>query len=229
MKKNIKIGLCNLIITISLAISFVLYEIFILEIKEEVIISSFLLGLYFISPAYIANGFAVIFGKTVGGAPIDFNKLFLDKKPIFGRGKTYSGFIGGILMSALLGGIIYYFINYNVIYQILLSYNVREFDRICSLIAFSRRVNYISAFIIGFGALVGDLVGSFIKRRLGLKRGAFFPLLDQIDFIIGALIFSYFIIMPDLLIILTIIFITPAAHAIGNIIGYLAGIKKEPW
>ncbi len=33
--------------------------------------------------------------------------------------------------------------------------------------------------LLGLGAMLGDLGGSFIKRRFQLKRGALAPLLDQ--------------------------------------------------
>ena len=53
-------------------------------------------------------------------------------------------------------------------------------------------------FIIAFGAMLGDLVGSFIKRRFGIERGESVILLDQLDFVAGALIFGYFIdILPS--------------------------------
>ncbi|MFH1470329.1 MAG: CDP-archaeol synthase, partial [Candidatus Micrarchaeota archaeon] len=39
-------------------------------------------------PAYVANASPVILG---GGTPVDFGRLFYDKKRILGDGKTWKG------------------------------------------------------------------------------------------------------------------------------------------
>jgi CDP-2,3-bis-(O-geranylgeranyl)-sn-glycerol synthase len=42
---------------------------------------------------------------------------------------------------------------------------------------------------LGLGALVGDMVKSFWKRRLGIKPGTMFQPWDGIDYMVGAIIF----------------------------------------
>lgn len=84
-------------------------------------------------------------------------------------------------------------------------------------------------FILSLGALLGDLLGAFIKRRLGLPRGHPFPILDQLDFVFGALLlFSLFhpITFEQ---ILFIILITPPIHVASNAIAYLLKLKPNPW
>lgn len=85
------------------------------------------------------------------------------------------------------------------------------------------------AFLFGLGALTGDLIKSFFKRRLSVKPGRpFFPF-DQLDFVIGALIFlAPFYILPwqNLLVILII---TPLLHFLTNLLGYLLKLKKVWW
>jgi len=44
---------------------------------------------------------------------------------------------------------------------------------------------------ICFGALIGDIIKSFFKRRIGKKRGQDWIPFDQIDFILGVLFFSF--------------------------------------
>ena len=73
------------------------------------------------------------------------------------------------------------------------------------------------------------MVGSFIKRRLGMKRGQNAGLLDMLDFIIGALIFARILIDYSFWIMIISIIITPIIHRLSNIIGYEIGVKKEPW
>jgi CDP-2,3-bis-(O-geranylgeranyl)-sn-glycerol synthase len=48
-------------------------------------------------------------------------------------------------------------------------------------------------FSICFGALLGDIIESFFKRRVGRKRGEDWIPFDQIDFILGVLFFSFLI------------------------------------
>ncbi len=84
-------------------------------------------------------------------------------------------------------------------------------------------------FLSGLGAMTGDALGSFVKRRLGLKRGEFFYPWDQIDFLIGAYLFLapfYHINIYHALIILAL---TPVVHLLANVIAYALKIKKEPW
>ena len=86
------------------------------------------------------------------------------------------------------------------------------------------------------GTMFGDLFGSFIKRRLGLDRGKPSLILDQLMFIIFALIFSYnyiissqytsIISIPSVVLILLITFFM---HKFSNILANKAGLKKVPW
>jgi CDP-2,3-bis-(O-geranylgeranyl)-sn-glycerol synthase len=43
---------------------------------------------------------------------------------------------------------------------------------------------------LSVGAIVGDAAGSFLKRRIGVKRGQFLPIVDQLDFLIGAILIT---------------------------------------
>jgi len=48
----------------------------------------------------------------------------------------------------------------------------------------------IAGILQGVGAMIGDLIGSFIKRRMGLSPGSWAPLIDEEMFIIFALLLS---------------------------------------
>ena len=58
------------------------------------------LSVYYIIPAYVANGFAVVTG---GGRPIDLGRKFSDKRRILGDGKTIRGFTGGLIIGFSAG------------------------------------------------------------------------------------------------------------------------------
>ena len=80
-------------------------------------------------------------------------------------------------------------------------------------------------FLLGFGALLGDAIGSFLKRRLGIGRGKPAPILDQLDFIIVALILVSFAVKLDLLVIVIALVLTLVIHLATNTFAYLLGLK----
>lgn len=173
-------------------------------------------------PAYLSNPFAAVFG---GGKPIDWGKTYKDGRRILGDGKTYRGLFSGIFCGFIAGCV-----------EIWLSSRGFEVMGI-KMPAFGP--DYKSALIVvlalASGALFGDMFKSFFKRRMGLKRGASLPLVDQLDFVVGAWVFTY-LIAPEWFvsnfthgIMLTVIIITPLLHLATNIIGYFIGVKKEPW
>lgn len=173
-------------------------------------------------PAYLPNSFAAVFG---GGKPIDGGRTLKDGRRILGDGKTYRGLFSGIFFGVLAGSI-----------QTWL--NLRGFDVLgIEIPAFGP--DFPGAFkvilALACGSLFGDMFKSFFKRRMGMKRGASLPLVDQLDFVVGAWIFTY-LIAPEWFvsnftpwIAGTVLLITPLIHLTTNIVGYLAGIKKEPW
>lgn len=151
-------------------------------------------GMVFYSPAYAANAFALIFR---GEKQIDFGRLFIDGKPIFGRGKTFKGFFLGLIMGVITGSIL--------------------------------GISLSTSFLVGFGALLGDLMSAFIKRRLSIKTGDPAPILDQFDFVLGATLLSQAWKYLDPRSILIIMALTPAIHLVSNSLAFLIGVKKVPW
>ncbi|XRO74587.1 CDP-2,3-bis-(O-geranylgeranyl)-sn-glycerol synthase [Methanocaldococcus sp. 28A] len=169
-------------------------------------------SLWYILPAYVANASACIFG---GGTPVDLGKNFIDGRRLIGNGVTYKGSVFGILCGTLVG----------VIQGILVNFNIfNSLDFYGSVIDHA-----ILAFFLSTGAVVGDAVGSFIKRRLNIERGKPAPLLDQLDFVIGALAFGYIVApIPQEMAIIICLF-TVFIHLLGNIIAYKLGIKDVWW
>lgn len=85
------------------------------------------------------------------------------------------------------------------------------------------------ALFMSAGAILGDLVKSFVKRRLNYMPGEkFFPW-DQIDFLIGATLLSSLVKIPPLGYVAAIFILTPAIHALTNYGSYLLKLKKVPW
>jgi CDP-2,3-bis-(O-geranylgeranyl)-sn-glycerol synthase len=154
-----------------------------------------------ILPAYIANSVPVL---SRGKHPLDFGRCMSDGRRILGDGKTFEGLLFGLFfgtLAGILGGLLIG----EIAYFALLS------------------------FMLALGALVGDMVGAFIKRRLGIARGAPAPVLDQLDFVIGALLFVSPFYPLALEQILFIILVTPPIHLFMNFMAYKLGLKPNPW
>jgi CDP-2,3-bis-(O-geranylgeranyl)-sn-glycerol synthase len=136
-----------------------------------------------------------------GGFPLDGGRNFFDNKPVFGSHKTVRGFVAGLVVGTLVGFGLSLVIDYSV----------------------------LLGFMVSLGALLGDLAEAFVKRRLGFAPGASFPVADQLDFVVGALVFSLFISPPSWQVALVVVIVTPPIHLLTNFIAYRIGVKKEPW
>ena len=169
--------------------------------------------LYFILPAYFANGAGLLFG---GGMPVDFGKS--DSKGVrwIGDGVTWRGIIGGTIIGIITGAIQGY-LNPGII----ASYGQYIITPIIGNIS----EGILVGFLLGFGALLGDAIGSFLKRRLGIGRGKPAPILDQLDFLIVALILVSFVVKLNLIFIIIAIVLTLIIHLIANTGAYLLGLK----
>ena len=78
------------------------------------------------------------------------------------------------------------------------------------------------------GALGGDAIESFFKRRVGIAPGhGWFPF-DQTDYIIGAAIASIPFVSLSLLQYIALVFFWLAASLAASAIGYLLGLKERP-
>ncbi len=165
---------------------------------------------YFMMPAYFANMAPVIVKNCCNklAVPIDFGKN------IFGKNKTFRGFIFGFLFAIIIA-----------FFQFLL-YDFKIFRNL-SFIDYSNW--FMVGFLLGFGALFGDLVESFIKRGLNIKPGERFVPWDQLDFVFGALLFVGFVVDLNFRMVLVIIVISFIGHILVNHSAYYLGIRKEKW
>jgi len=187
-------------------------------------------ALWLVLPAYIANASALLVG---GGTPIDFGKSWKDDKRILGDGKTWRGLITGAFVG-MTGGF-----GLSVVAKFAAASDF-AFLGINDFTGFPFMIPIIAA--ICFGALIGDIVESFFKRRIGKGRGEDWIPFDQIDFILGALFFSFvvagvlqvigltnnnwFFESFSLWHILVLVFITPFFHLFANFVNKKAISKK---
>lgn len=167
-------------------------------------------------PAYVPNNAAVLAG---GGSPIDGGRTFRDGKRVLGDGKTWRGTAVGTLVGAALAVCLNY-----------LGPGVSN--------ALGIPLPHFPPLVVvalPFGAMLGDILASFLKRRTGRQRGAAFPLVDQLDFVVVALLLtalvapSWFLATFTLPVVVVVLVLTPVLHVLTNGGAYLVGLKDEPY
>jgi CDP-2,3-bis-(O-geranylgeranyl)-sn-glycerol synthase len=169
--------------------------------------------LYFILPSYFSNGSGLLFG---GGTPVDFGKCDKNGARWIGDGVTWRGMLAGTFVGTLTGAIQGYLAPF------ILS-SIGQY--LITPIATSLPHGIMVGFLLGFGALLGDAMGSFLKRRLGIGRGKPAPVLDQLDFIIVALILVSPVVNLNLICVVLAIILTLVFHLLTNTCAYLLGLK----
>lgn len=136
-----------------------------------------------------------------GGRTLDGGRTLSDGQPIFGSHKTVRGVIAGIVAGSLVG--------------------------IAESFVDSRLL--VGGFLIALGAVLGDLLGALVKRRLKVEPGKPFPILDQLDFVLGSLVLGYPAFQIGVLSAILVVVVTPPIHLATNYGAYLLGIKKTRW
>ena len=144
-------------------------------------------------PAYFANMVAFLSSKikllNPLEKPVDFNLTWTDGRRVLGDSKTFRGFLSGIATAILVA---------YIIYLTTLTSSVAVYSSTDEALALG--------FIAGLGAITGDLVRSFFKRRIGLKTGETWFIFDDLDFVIGALLFlRFYVNFPIVFMVLTLI------------------------
>ena len=179
-----------------------------------------LTALYYTSPGMISNT-APIFVRDIFNwmaKPIDFGYK-IGGKPIFGSHKTFRGYFFAIITAII------------IVYIQKLIYHISFFNKI-SYIDYTKLNVFgilILGFLFGFGAMLGDSIKSFIKRRINIRPGGrFFPW-DQIDYVIGIILLTYFFQPMTWQMITVILIFGPALSLLTTRIGYHIGLRKEKW
>ena len=184
-----------------------------MTIDIQIILIACVTTLYFILPAYFSNGAGLVFG---GGTPVDFGKSDSKGNRWIGDGVTWRGLVAGTLIGTLTGAVQGY-----IAPEILSNFG----QYIITPMASDVSSGILIGFLLGFGALLGDALGSFLKRRLGIGRGKPAPILDQLDFITVALVLVSFVIEPNPLFIIIALALTLIIHLVTNTCAYLLGLK----
>jgi CDP-2,3-bis-(O-geranylgeranyl)-sn-glycerol synthase len=177
------------------------------------VVETVVVAIWVMLPAYVPNNVAVVAG---GGRPIDNGWTLDDGNRVLGDGKTWRGTavgtVAGIAVALAL----------NRVHPFVDSVTVDPFP-------------LAAAVSLSFGAMLGDILASFLKRRTGRERGASFPGLDQLDFVVVSLALTalaatgWFLETFALPVLVAVFVLTPLLHVSTNVIAYAFGLKDEPW
>ncbi len=174
----------------------------------------FIALLYLALPAFIANMIPIVAAK-IGicprlASPIDANKTFRNRA-ILGKNKTWRGLITGTVSGALIALVQFYLPFFDEI----------KMDTVSTTLLFGAAA--------GFGALFGDAIASIIKRQSNIPSGKPFIPLDQIDYILGFILFTIPFVNWSLWDIILLLVFALIMNPVTNITAYLFGIKNTYW
>lgn len=150
-------------------------------------------------PAFAANA-----------APVLVALLPIPRRPIWpsllGANKTWNGLVGGVLVGVLAG---------------LAQLTLTPWHRVVDAgpwIAWSA--------LVSFGALFADAAKSVLKRKIGIPPGGALPVVDGIDYVVGAMVFGLAYFVPSWQIALALLVAGPVLSLLANVASYLLGWKK---
>lgn len=159
-----------------------------------------LVAIWIAIPTYVANSTPVLLG---GGAPIDRGRNFIDHRRILGNHKTVRGFTYGILLGSVAAT--------------------------AEALLFGNYFLILVGVVASFGALLGDLFGAFLKRRLNIPPGSPLPIVDQLDFLLGALLLVSPLLPVTVSAVFILVALTVPIHLLTNAIAYMLGLKSRLW
>ena len=168
--------------------------------------------IYLLLPAALANMTPRLMTPLLSRlalTPIDFGWQFRGK-PIFGSHKTWGGLLLGI-MAALLTGYLQF-----LLYPYLRSVALLDYSNWS-----------IIGLLLGSGAMAGDLIKSFFKRRMDIKPGQHWVPFDELDFAAGAIIFLSPVYFPGWIDALLILAISFLGHILINLLGFYLNIRRK--
>jgi len=161
-------------------------------------------------PAMVANALPVVTSRIIRKKhPLDFGLRFIDGRRLLGKNKSIEGFAAGVA-GGLLVGCIYTLVTHNLAW---ITYGA----------------------VSGIGAMVGDSLNSFVKRRLNIRSGDPFVPMDQLSFILVTYILVTVLRVDDavgiemsLVDLAMGIYIVMVLHPLTNLIAYFLKLKDTP-
>ncbi|MDD5040590.1 MAG: CDP-archaeol synthase [Patescibacteria group bacterium] len=168
---------------------------------------------WFFLPTGIAN-LAASLSRFIPilGVPVDFGRSWRGKR-VFGDHKTWRGIIFGTLFGVLTFLIQRWLYRYNALQDI-------------SMFNYTQ-ASWAIGLLQGLGAVWGDALKSFFKRRINREPGvSWFPF-DQVDYSIGAFALVSIVYFPGWAAGFMAILLGILVHTIFNLLGYALHLQKN--
>jgi CDP-2,3-bis-(O-geranylgeranyl)-sn-glycerol synthase len=158
--------------------------------------------LYFMAPAYVAN-MAPPFVKYWRGWNPPISRRWL------GDHKTVLGFAAGVSAAALTALAQSYLAwpGALAVHDTWLGLGLR----------------------LGIGAMAGDAVKSFFKRRAAIPPGQPWIPFDQVDFVLAALVLAWPVAELSWQDVAAVLLMSAAGHVLVNRLGYWLGVRPSKW
>lgn len=183
-------------------------------------IADLLFALWFFLPAGIANMTPVLAAHMPllkrFNQPIDGGKTWRGLR-VFGPHKTWRGLIAGTLAGML-----------TLHLQQLAYTNFSWSVELSQGLDYAALPAVLLGGLMGFGALSGDAIKSFFKRRINRQSGASWFPYDQLDYIAGGLLASLLVIRLETNQYIWIFVMWFLLHIATSYIGYWLKLKSQP-
>jgi CDP-2,3-bis-(O-geranylgeranyl)-sn-glycerol synthase len=147
-------------------------------------------------------------------APVDLGRSVRGRR-IFGAHKTFRGLVAGVMAGAV-----------TLAAQTELGRHLPSLHEL-SPIWFTGANVIAAGGLLGFGALIGDLVKSFLKRQAGIDPGRAWVPWDQIDWILGTLAAARVFTPLPLSVLVAALVLGLGLHVLVKGLGYLLGINDD--
>lgn len=150
--------------------------------------------------AFVANATPVLVGRARFLAPL--------RRPIWeaglGANKSWAGFAAGVLAGTIAGALQVFLTPWPFHPALWIAWSA----------------------LISFGALLGDCVKSYFKRRIGIKPGGAWPVVDGIDYVVGALVAGLPLFVPAWQVAVALLVAGPVLSLLANVFSYAVGWKR---
>ena len=182
-------------------------------------IKELLFVFWFFGPAGLANVAAFFSGKIPFlkryAYPVDFGRKLKGKR-ILGSHKTIRGFVAGIIIAIA------------AVYLEIFLYTTMPWIRSIVPLDYTKINPILLGTLSGLGALAGDAIKSFFKRQVNVPPGKSWVPFDQIDYIVGGIVFTMFYIRLTPMDYLWLFLLWSLMHPFTTFLGFVLRLKKSP-
>jgi CDP-2,3-bis-(O-geranylgeranyl)-sn-glycerol synthase len=183
-------------------------------------IEDVLFAIWFLLPAAAANMIPILVAAVPAlkkyDAPIDGGRSWRGHR-LLGPHKTWRGIIAGIITATVVLWV-----------QQLLVHEYAWAQGVAQGVDYAALPLFILGPLFAIGALGGDAIESFFKRRLNIASGGTWIPFDQVDYIIGSILISLFFVVLSPVQYIWMLAVWFVMHVLASYIGYLLGLKKQP-